>query len=66
MIERRRVRVWFGEHAIRDHVAATDLADRYAQAMRRRFAGLRITNEALPESSPDPASPGARSPDRLP
>lgn len=44
---RRRVRVWFGSHVICDYYATPELAQRYAQAMQRRFAGLRITNEAL-------------------
>ena len=43
----RRVRVWFGQHAICDYRADADLATRYAAAMNRRFAGLRITNQLL-------------------
>lgn len=46
-IERRRVRVWFGEHAIADQTFEAALAARYEQAMRRRFAGLRVTNDPL-------------------
>ena len=42
---RRRVRVWFGEHVIAQYVAEAPLAARYEQAMRRRFAGLRVTND---------------------
>jgi hypothetical protein len=55
---RRRVRVWFGEHVIADYCAEPLLAERYAKAMARRFAGLRVTNEALngdgPSSRPLP------------
>lgn len=46
----RRVRVWFGTHAIEDHVAQPDPASNYEAAMRRRFAGLLVTNE--PASMP--------------
>lgn len=56
--ERRRVRVWFGSHVIADYTAAPDLAERYAHAMSRRFAGLRITNDPMPLM--------ARVPDTLP
>lgn len=51
--ERRRVRVWFGEHVIADYIATPDLADQYATAMGRRFAGLRITNDPLPAVDPN-------------
>ena len=44
---RRRVRVWFGEHVIAQYVAEEPLAARYEQAMRRRFAGLKVTNDLL-------------------
>lgn len=47
-IERRRVRVWFGEHTIADYTAEAAEAERYADAMSRRFAGLRVTSEPLP------------------
>lgn len=59
--ERRRVRVWFGEHVIADYCAEPALAERYAEAMSRRFAGLRVTNEPLPpvDRVPDPL-PGER------
>ena len=51
---RRRVRVWFGEHVIAQYVAEAPLAARYEQAMRRRFAGLRVTNDVLgPHDSTD-------------
>lgn len=53
--DRRRVQVWFGHHVIAGYVAETLLADRYAAAMGRRFAGLRITNEPLsPKRLADP------------
>jgi hypothetical protein len=45
--QRRRVRVWFGAHVIAQYVADAPLADRYEQAMRRRFAGLKVTNEVF-------------------
>ena len=59
--ERRRVRVWFGEHVIADYRAEPALAERYAHAMSRRFAGLRITNDPMPmdDRLPDPL-PGER------
>jgi hypothetical protein len=53
--ERRRVRVWFGNHVIADYRAEADLAERYVAAMSRRFTGLRITNDPVPE--PDTAVP---------
>lgn len=43
----RRVRVWFGEHAIADYRGAEAPANHYAEAMERRFAGLRVTNEPV-------------------
>jgi hypothetical protein len=49
LIERRRVRVWFGARAIVDHVAAPELANSFAEAMQRRYASLRVTNERLPD-----------------
>lgn len=52
----RRVRVWFGDHAIVDFIGAPDLAERYAAAMRRRFISLPVTNDSLP------SSPGDRQP----
>jgi hypothetical protein len=50
---RRRVRVWFGEHVIADYRADAAQAGRYAEAMQRRFAGLRVTTDDLPD---DPGS----------
>jgi len=46
----RRVRVWFGRRLIFDYLADPDLAQRYEDAMRRRFAGVRITNEPVATS----------------
>lgn len=43
-VARRRVQVWFGSHPIATYVAEPALAARYEAAMRRRFAGLRVTN----------------------
>jgi hypothetical protein len=50
--QRRLVRVWFGEHVIAQNVAEPALASRYEHAMRRRFAGLRVTNDALGRREP--------------
>jgi hypothetical protein len=44
---RTRVRVWFGTHVVADYEAVPQLAARYEDAMRRRFAGLRVTSEEL-------------------
>ncbi|HEY0691923.1 MAG TPA: hypothetical protein VGD71_23120 [Kribbella sp.] len=44
---RRRVRVWFGSHVIASYSAEPELAQRYAAAMARRFAGLKVTDEPL-------------------
>ena len=52
-IEQRRVRVWFGEHVIADYVAEPERAARYAVAMDRRFAGLKITNDPVPSAPLD-------------
>lgn len=54
--ERRRVRVWFGNHPIADYIAEVPLAARYEQAMRRRFAGLKVTNEVVHQSSQPPGT----------
>ena len=43
----RRVRVWFGATTIADHTAAADQAAQYEEAMRRRFASLRVTSEPV-------------------
>lgn len=51
---KHKVQVWFGQHVIAAYVAEPELARRYATAMARRFAGLRVTNEPLPS----PGTPG--------
>jgi hypothetical protein len=43
----RRVRVWFGGHPIADHTATAESAAQYEEAMRRRFASLRVTSEPV-------------------
>ena len=59
--QRRRVRVWFGDHIVADYRAEADVADRYAAAMSRRFAGLRVTSEPIPALDPGWESlPGER------
>jgi hypothetical protein len=57
VFEWRRVRVWFGDHVIADYRAEPALAERYAAAMSRRFAGLRVTNDQVP---PSLCTPGGR------
>lgn len=57
------VRVWFGDHVIANYRADAELAARYAEAMSRRFTGLRITTDPLPDGSapaPTRALPGER------
>jgi hypothetical protein len=60
--QRRRVRVWFGDHVVADYRAEAELAERYAAAMSRRFAGVRVTSEPIPHPDPGPdrALPGER------
>jgi hypothetical protein len=62
VVERRRVRVWFGDHVVADYRAEAELAERYAAAMSRRFAGLRVTSDPIPDLDPGPdrALPGER------
>ncbi|WP_238161243.1 hypothetical protein [Kribbella antibiotica] len=50
--ERCRVRVWFGDHVVADYSAEAELAARYAEAMSRRFAGLKVTSEPIPVTDP--------------
>jgi len=59
---RQRVQVWFGRHVVATYEAAPEVAERYADAMARRFAGLRITTEDLPGGGPATGSdlPGER------
>jgi hypothetical protein len=49
----RIVCVWFGEHKIVEHVSDPAYAKRFEAAMRRRFASLRVTNEAVMVSDAD-------------
>jgi hypothetical protein len=56
---RQRVRVWFGEHRIADYSADSALAARYADAMRRRFTGLRVTVDDVLTGTERPV-PGER------
>ena len=62
VVERRRVRVWFGDHVVADYRAEAELAARYAEAMSRRFAGLRVTSDPILEADTGPARalPGER------
>ena len=55
---RRRVRLWFGQHQIADYIGQPAHADRYEAAMRRRFPGLQITNEALRRADGQEVLPG--------
>ena len=50
--------MWFGDHVVADYQAEADLADRYAAAMSRRFAGLRVTSEPVPKTDPAGSLPG--------
>lgn len=43
------VQVWFGNHVVCEYRADSAAAARYADAMRRRFAGLRVTIEPNPD-----------------
>lgn len=56
---RRRVRVWYGDHVIADYSGEAALAERYAQAMSRRFVGLRVTNDPLPPAPPAEGKPAS-------
>ncbi|MEV0801660.1 hypothetical protein AB0I34_28460 [Kribbella sp. NPDC050281] len=60
--QRRRVRVWFGDHVVADYRAEAELAERYAEAMSRRFAGLRVTSDPISDTDPGPGRvlPGER------
>lgn len=51
---RRRVRVWFGEHVIAEYAADVRLVERYADAVRQRFTGLKITVDDQPNGSERP------------
>ncbi|MFF1819821.1 hypothetical protein ACFVWG_21145 [Kribbella sp. NPDC058245] len=41
--ERQRVRVWFGKVAFVDRTTTPELAQPFADAMKRRFASLPVT-----------------------
>jgi len=43
----RRVRVWFGGNTIADQTFDAEKAAMYEAGMRRRFAGLNITNDPV-------------------
>lgn len=47
----QRVRVWFGAHVVADYIADPLAAARYADAMRQRFAGLRVTSDRVESSA---------------
>lgn len=56
--ERRHVKLWFGSHVIGEYVGTPKAAERYAAAMDKRFAGLRITNDLVPPgTTPERALP---------
>lgn len=55
--DHQRVRVWFGRHVIADYRARCDRAQRYAAAMRRRFAGLEITIDPIVSGPDRPSDP---------
>lgn len=44
-VGRRWVRVWFGSHVVAQKVTGVVAAAHYEAAMKRRFAGLRVTND---------------------
>jgi len=56
-IHQRRVRIWLGDYVVADQRAELALAERYAEAMIRRFPGLQVTIEPL-EPSVDAAQVG--------
>lgn len=61
VVVKRHVRVWFGQHIVAQYVAEPDMAERYAHAMARRFAGLRVTNDPVePKDQPNMPLPGER------
>lgn len=47
--DRRRVRVWFGRHVIADVIEPAPKAAQTEAGWRRRWEGLRVTND-----SPEP------------
>jgi hypothetical protein len=53
----QQVRIWFGDHLVVEYAAEPERAHQYAEAMRRRFAGLRVTVDtaSVAEVAPLPA-----------
>jgi hypothetical protein len=50
---RVQVQVWFGSHVIAEYQSDGRSAERYAEAMRRRFAGLRVTTDPVVDVAPN-------------
>lgn len=48
-VEQRHVKLWFGEHVIGEFIGEAEHAERYAEAMDRRFGGLKITTDPIPD-----------------
>jgi hypothetical protein len=48
------VRVWFGHHVVCEYADTSDLAERYAEAMSRRFLGVKVTIESNFDQRPPP------------
>lgn len=46
--QRRHVKLWFGSHVIGEYIGEPESAAQYAQAMDKRFAGLKITTDVVP------------------
>lgn len=57
----QRRRVWFGAQAICTHDASPAQARAYADAMARRYAGLRITIDGRPYRRGATSPPGTGS-----
>lgn len=53
--ERQRVRVWFGKVAFVDRTTTPELAQPFADAMRRRFASLPVTVDEADSLASDAA-----------
>lgn len=63
--ESQLVQVWFGDHVVCAYRGEADAAERYADAMARRFAGLKVTVNPPPigpscEVSATPPLPSER------
>ena len=54
-----RVQVWFGSHVVAEYCAEPAEAQRYAAAIQRRFAGLRVTSQPV-EGQPGEPIPAER------